>query len=132
METSFKLIDLLNLLAGCWIYQFLRGVLTRKTIATYTHNWPLQVFSQDCGLASQTTYVVCINFIREWWDLQFNVESDKFLRSFWRQFHLLSEFLAEINWEKILKEIFFFILSFDAWSGIRTRALSLINQHTIY
>ena len=26
------------------------------------HNWPLQPFSQDYGLASHTTYVVCVNF----------------------------------------------------------------------
>ena len=29
-------------------------------------HWPLQSFSQNCGLASHTTYVVCFNFIREW------------------------------------------------------------------
>ena len=34
---------------------------------TYIHNWPLQPFSQDYGLDSHTTYVVCVNFIRRWW-----------------------------------------------------------------
>ena len=29
---------------------------------TYTHNWPLQPFSQDYTLASHTTHVVCVNF----------------------------------------------------------------------
>ena len=29
-------------------------------------NWPLQSFSQDCGLVSHTTHIVCINFIRKW------------------------------------------------------------------
>ena len=33
-------------------------------ICTYIHNWPLQPFSQDYGLASHTTYVVCVNFIQ--------------------------------------------------------------------
>ena len=31
-------------------------------------NWPLKPFSQDCGLASRTTHVMCINFICEWRD----------------------------------------------------------------
>ena len=44
---------------------------------TYIHNWPLQSFSQDYGLVSHTTHVVCVNFIREWWDLQFNVNSER-------------------------------------------------------
>ena len=46
-------------------------------ISTYIHNWPLQPFSQDYGLASHTTHVVCVNFIRERWDLQFNVDSER-------------------------------------------------------
>ena len=41
------------------------------------HNWTLQSFSQDYGLASQTTHVVCVNFIREWQDLQPNVNSER-------------------------------------------------------
>ena len=49
---------------------------SRLTIHTYIHNWPLQPFGQDYGLASQTT-VVFVNFIREWRDLQFNVDSEQ-------------------------------------------------------
>ena len=45
-------------------------------INTYIHNWPLQPFNQDYGLASHTTHVVCINFIRDLRDLQFNVDSE--------------------------------------------------------
>ena len=44
---------------------------------TYIHNWPLQPFSQDYGLGSHTTHVVCVNFMREWRDLQFNVDSER-------------------------------------------------------
>ena len=44
---------------------------------TYIHNWPLQPFSQDYGLASHTTHVVCVNFICEWRDLQFNVYAER-------------------------------------------------------
>ena len=34
----------------------------------YSLSWPI---SLDYGLASHTTYVVCVNFIHEWQDLQF-------------------------------------------------------------
>ena len=44
---------------------------------TYIHYWPLQHFSQDYGLASHTAHVVCVHFIREWRDLQFNVDSKR-------------------------------------------------------
>ena len=43
----------------------------------YIHNWSLQSLSQDYSLASHTTYVVCIHFIPEWRDLQFNVDSER-------------------------------------------------------
>ena len=43
----------------------------------YIYNCPLQPFSQDYGRASHTTHVVCVNFIREWRDLQFNVDSER-------------------------------------------------------
>ena len=45
-------------------------------IHTYIHNWPFPPFSQDYGLVSHTAHVVCVNFIHEWWDLQFNVDSE--------------------------------------------------------
>ena len=41
------------------------------------HNWPLQPLSQDYGLASHTTHVVCVNFIREKRNQQFNVDSER-------------------------------------------------------
>ena len=37
-------------------------------IHTYTHNWPLQPFSQDYGLASHATHVKCVYFIGKWRD----------------------------------------------------------------
>ena len=69
--------------------------LSTKSIFIYIHNynWSLQPFSQDFGIASHTTHVVCVNFIREWRDLQFNVISERHIL---RQFYLLSEFLPEI------------------------------------
>ena len=58
------------------------GMWDRVVETTYSpsrniHNWPLQPFSQDYGLASHITHVVCVNFICEWWDLQFNVDSKR-------------------------------------------------------
>ena len=63
----------------------------------YIHNWPLQHFSQDYSLASHTTHVVCVNFIREWRDLQFNVDSERhiFQKLFHRRF-IYSALLPEI------------------------------------
>ena len=43
-------------------------------MTVYIHNWPLQHASQDYGLASHTTHVVCVNFIRDWRDLEFNAD----------------------------------------------------------
>ena len=78
----------------------------------YIHNWPLQPCSQNYGLASHTTHAVCVNFIREWRNLQFNVDSVRQIFSW--QFYLLSEFLTEICWEEVAEKIFFHI-SFS-WS----------------
>ena len=49
----------------------------KNQVHTYIHNWPLQPFSQDYGLASQPTHVVFVNFVREWRDLQFNVDFER-------------------------------------------------------
>ena len=63
----------------------------------FIHNWSLQSFSQDYDLASYPIHVVCVNFIHEWRNLQFNVHSER--QIFWEIFHdnfyLLSEFLPE-------------------------------------
>ena len=37
----------------------------------------LQPFSKDYNLVSLTTYVVCINLIYEWQNLQFTVDSKR-------------------------------------------------------
>ena len=47
-------------------------ILFRRDIRIHT-KWPLQSFSQDYGLASHITYIVCVNFINDWRDLQFNI-----------------------------------------------------------
>ena len=89
---------------------------------TYIYDWPLQPLSLDYGLVSHITHVVCVNFLREWRDQQFNVDPEWqiFWETFSWQVYLFSEFLPEICWRNI-----FFHISF--WS----RALRLISQHAI-
>ena len=84
-------------------------------------------------LVSYTTYVVCVNFIRKWWGLQFKVDFERqiFLETFHGNFYLLSKFLPEICWEKIAEEILF-VFRFDVWLGTRTLGFRLISQHTTY
>ena len=48
----------------------------KQNNAPYTHNWPLEPYTQDYDLASHTTHVVCDNFIHEWQDPQFKVDSE--------------------------------------------------------
>ena len=84
-------------------------------------------------LVSHITYVVCVNFMHKWQDLQFKVDTER--QIFWETFHgnfyWLSEFLPEICWEEIAEEILF-VFRFDVWPGTRTLAFRLISQHTIY
>ena len=57
------------------IFQILSVAYTY--IRTYIRYWPLQPFSQDYGLVSNNTHVVFVNFICEWWNLQFKVDSER-------------------------------------------------------
>ena len=71
---------------------------------TYIHNWPLRLFSLDNGLASHTTHVVCVNFIR--------LGITDFWETFSWQDYLLSEFFPEISWEEIPWKYFFSYFAF--------------------
>ena len=86
-------------------------------VISHVHNWPLQPFSQDYGLASHT------------YSLMSTPNDIFFLRSFSWQFYFLSEFLPEICWEEIANEIFFFHISFWCltWNWIPG-----VSQHTTY
>ena len=71
-------ITLSDALQGNILWQLLNCYnLIKDNIYTYIHNWPLKSFSQDYCLASYTTHVVGVNFIREWRDLQSNVGSER-------------------------------------------------------
>ena len=84
-------------------------IFIEKVFMETKHTYSLQQFSQDYNLASHKTYVVCVNFMHKWRDLQFKVNSDRqiFLRNCSWQFYLLFELLPEICEEKIPAEIFF-------------------------
>ena len=104
-----------------------RHLVQYLDIHTYIHIWPLQPFSQDYGLDSHTTIVVCVNLIREWRDLQFNVASER--QIFGKFYHgrlvyLRSEFLPEICWEKKSPKKYFSYFIFDDWPRIRTQAFA--------
>ena len=51
------------------------------------------------ALASRTTYVVCVNFIREWRDLQFNIDSEGQI-FFEKHFHGKFYFNAQSFYQK--------------------------------
>ena len=46
-------------------------------ILIHIHNWALQPFIQDYDLASHTSYSVCVNFIHDWRELQFKIDSER-------------------------------------------------------
>ena len=77
-------------------------------------------------LVSHTTYVVCVNFIQKWSDLQFKDDCER--QIFWETVHVNFYFLSE---EEIAEEILF-VFRFDVWPGTRTLAFCLINQHSRY
>ena len=77
---------------------------------SYTHNWSLLTFSLDYDLASHITYVVWVNFMHKWRDLQFKVDSER--QIFEKLFHgnhfiYSPSFLPQICWEKVAEKIFF-------------------------
>ena len=90
-----------------WTFRhLLRYCCTIRTrIWIYIHNWPLQSFSQVNDLVSHTTYVVCVNFIHKWRDLQFKVDSER--QIFWETLPWRQFFLSESCWEETVEEILF-------------------------
>ena len=94
------------------------------------HNWSLQPFSQAYDLASHTTHVVCVNFMRECLTV-FNVDSE-------RQIVLRNFFIADLFTLRALARNLLrgnrrrntFLFRFGVWPGSRTPVLRLISQHT--
>ena len=76
----------------------LRLCIRSNSANAYIHNWLLQPFSQDYGLAAHTTHIVCCNFICEWWIL--------------RNHFMAGLFTLRVFIEEIAEEYFF---SFSFW-----------------
>ena len=75
-------------------------------------------------IVSHTTYVVCVNFMHKWRDLQFKVDSERQI-FFEKLFLLLSEFLLEI--------FLFWCLLWSSQTlrpGARTLDIRVISRHT--
>ena len=111
------------------------GIENRKVAntPTYIHNWPLQPFSHNYGLASHTPHVVCFNFIRERRDLQFNADSQR--QIFEKLFHcrfIYSQSFWQKSAERKSPKKYFSYFIFDDWSGIRTQAFVKSNKPAHY
>ena len=95
--------------------------------ATCIHNYiTLQPFSQDCNLASRNTYVLCVNFIHEWQDLQFKVDAEGqiFLRDIYMAIYFTysQRFCQKSVESKSLKK-YFFIFTFSCLTQGSNREL---------
>ena len=66
----------------------LKSLNTKKNLIFYfllvisssTDNFIVYIVVLKCrnyDVTSHTTYVVCVNFIHEWWDLRFKVDSER-------------------------------------------------------
>ena len=84
------------------------------------------------NLVSHTTYVVCVNFIYKWRDLQFKVDSE--LQIFWEtcndNFIYTQSSCKKSAERKSIKK--YFLYFFYVWPRARTPAIRLISQHTTY
>ena len=64
-------------------------------------------------LVSHTTYIVCVNFIHKWWDLQFKVDFER--QIFWETFHcnfIYSQSFCQKSAERKSPKKYFFRISF--------------------
>ena len=110
-----------------WLMNIKCRYIAFETVSAtyYIPNWPLQPLSQDYGLFSHTTHIMCVNFIREWRDLQFNVDSER--QIFEKLFHgrfIYSQSFCQKSAERKSPKKYFSYLIFDDWPGIRTQAFA--------
>ena len=86
---------------------FMTILFALKVFARNLHTYIIGHYNPSVriiDLVSYTTYVVCVNFIYKWRDLQFKVDSEWqiFIEFFHGNFfYLLSDFWPEIYWEEI-------------------------------
>ena len=78
-------------------------------------------------LASHTTYVVYVNFIHKWRDLEFKVDSEQQIFLILLTLRAFARNLLRGNRRRNT-----FVFCFDVWPGTRTLAFRLISQHSSY
>ena len=82
--------------------------LSRQLFHTYIHNWPLRLFRQDENPTFHSPYVECVNFIHVSQKLGLiRLQTIDFCESFHDNLYFFSEFLSEISFNEVTKEIFF-------------------------
>ena len=85
----------------CTIFYLYPRLFPNKTQLVGIHTYIIGHYNPSViiiDLVSHTAYVVCVNLIHKWRDLQFNDDSERqiFRENFHGNFYLLSEFLPEI------------------------------------
>ena len=81
-------------------------------------------------LVSHITYVVCVNFIHKWRDLQFKVDFER--QIFWETFHGNFIYFARNLLRGNRRRNTFRILFLMSGLGLEPWLFRLISQHTIY
>ena len=111
--------------------KYISRSITRSIIwLLYIQNLSLQAFSQDHDLVSHTIYVVCVNFIHNWWDLQFKVDSE---RQLFEKLFTLRAFVRNLLRGSRRWNIFFiYRLVGNVWPDVQSMTSRLISPHIIY
>ena len=88
-----------------------------RYIYNYIHNWFYNPSARIIDLVSHTTYIVCVNFIHKWRNLQFKVDSERqiFGETFHRIFIYSKSFWKKSAERKSPKKYF---LHFVLMSGL--------------
>ena len=84
-------------------------------------------------LVSRTTYVMCVNFIHKWRDLQFKVDSEWHI--FWETFHgnfIHSQSFCRKSAERKSPKKYFSYFVLMSGLGLELWLFPLLSQHTIY
>ena len=96
-----------------WI--FLTFIDLMKILKSFLlYNWLIQPFSLDCNPVSHTTYVVSVNFIHDWRDIQFIFDCKQLYNAI-----LFTSRAVARNLQKSPKQYFLILLFVrDAKAGI--------------
>ena len=112
----------------CCIGYFVFQMSKRDTYVIGLYNPSVRIID----LVSHTTYVVCVNFIHKWLNLQFKVDSERqiFWETFQGNFIYSQSFCQNSAERKSSKKYFLYSVLTSSTPGTRTLYLRLISQHT--